>query len=81
MQIYGKEMRETEEPASLQEVTLVMTQAEVGDLIRFLSTCVDDMRSNPEWEHAHPRDFLKMDGTAADVVVFAASKLGSHGEA
>ena len=75
MNIYGKESQESEQPVLLEEVTLVVTREDVKDLIRFLSACVADMESNPDWEHVHLRDFLGNDDAIPDIVLFAANKI------
>lgn len=76
MNIYGKRDRKTEEPEELQEVTLVVTAADLASLAQFFTTCAEEMAANPEWEHRHFRDFLKgRRRSNGDVVVFAANKL------
>ncbi|MES2296811.1 MAG: hypothetical protein V4582_07190 [Pseudomonadota bacterium] len=71
MKIYGKPNGIDEEPVLLHEATLVITREEVGELLRFLTSCSDDMASNPDWEHAHLRDFLGQDDPQVDLIVFA----------
>lgn len=71
MKIYGKGSRESGNPQSCEEVTLVVSRDEVVDLARFLTECAEEMRSNPDWEHKHLCDFLGQHSAAADIVVFS----------
>jgi hypothetical protein len=77
MKIYGKLNRDSETPVSLEEVTLVVTKAELSELFSYISNCIDEAKSNPDWEHFHLRDFLRLEDSAmTDLVVFSAEKMG-----
>jgi len=69
MKCYGYSADNQEDLKELSEIGILATPKMLRSLASFINKCADEIENEPDWDHEHLCDFIKLNEGSVDIII------------